>query len=101
MCRPLFPLLIALVASAALAAPVPPPRPPPRPWFTGWERPVDPVGDTHFERDGARLSITIKRALPAQSAVVASGAPQLMREADGDFELRVRVRAEAPEGARC
>jgi regulation of enolase protein 1 (concanavalin A-like superfamily) len=91
--RPLFFLPLAvLLASAALSAPVPPPGPAPRPWHTGWDKPADAVGDCRFDRQGA-LTITVPGR--GHELDIFDGrlkAPRLMRTAEGDFDLQVRVR---------
>jgi regulation of enolase protein 1 (concanavalin A-like superfamily) len=79
-------LLCTLLAVAGgLAAPAPLPR---SPWATGWEKPVDPVGDCRFDRKGDKLTITV----PGDGhALEEHTAPCLLREVVGDFLVEVRV----------
>ncbi len=103
-------LCCALGAVAVVAAPAPFPKPPKvsGPWYDGWDRPVDRVGDSRFERKGDRLTIT----LPGDAhhpGVQATGlgpppgrTPQLLRNVEGDFAITVglegQVRRAAPAG---
>jgi hypothetical protein len=77
------------VAGGLLAAPAPFPRAGRTgPWVTGWDRPVDPVGDCRFDRQGDRLTITVRGK---GHAIEARDAARLMRDVEGDFVARVRV----------
>jgi regulation of enolase protein 1 (concanavalin A-like superfamily) len=83
-------LLCALLADAAgVAAPASFTR---SPWATGWDEPVDPLGDCRFERKGDKLTITI----PAREGRMS--APRLLRDAEGDFAVQVHV---CPGGHRA
>jgi hypothetical protein len=89
-------LLSALAAATALtAAPAPFPRPATsKMWTVGWEKPVDPLGDCRFEREGGQLTITVpgKRHVLAFLTKFELTAPHLLREVEGDFVMDVRVR---------
>src|SRR4051794_29077562 len=83
-----------LVAVAAVAAPAPVYRAS-GVWVEGWAEPVDPLGDSRFDRDSKTLSVTVRgkkegsgrgylgRDLPY--------AARLLRDVDGDFSAQVRV----------
>jgi hypothetical protein len=76
-----------------VAAPAPFARPS-KVWITGWETPVDPVGDTLFERGGEKLTITLPckiRPFPTQAGKL--DAPRLLRDVRGNFIAQVRVAA--------
>jgi regulation of enolase protein 1 (concanavalin A-like superfamily) len=92
-------LFCALLAvSGGLAAPAPLPRPS-QVWNTGWDRPVDPVGDCRFERQGDKLTITVPGK--GHELDVRQGrldAPHLLRQAEGDFLVQVRVGVTAAAG---
>jgi regulation of enolase protein 1 (concanavalin A-like superfamily) len=83
-------LLCALAALAASGAPAPLGRA----WLgiDGWRAPLDPAGDCRFDRDGARLTITVPGK--GHDFDVAAGrlnAARLLRDVEGDFVVRVRV----------
>jgi hypothetical protein len=82
-------LLGALLAAAVMAAPAPPPRP----WVTGWDKPVDPLGGRRFEQKGDRLTITVPGEGYDLDLRKGGGlnAPRLLRDAEGDFAVQVRV----------
>jgi hypothetical protein len=97
-------LLSALLAGALLAAPAPFPQPS-KAWVVGWDRPVDPVGDSRFERKGDELSIavpgkardpvlpTIEDGLEVLTPGNRLDTPRcLLRDVVGDFRMQVRVR---------
>jgi regulation of enolase protein 1 (concanavalin A-like superfamily) len=85
-------LLCALLAVAGgVAAPAPLSRPS-EVWSTGWDRPVDPVGDCRFERKGDKLTLTV----PAREG--RKTPPRLLRDVEGDFVVQVRV---CPSGHRA
>jgi regulation of enolase protein 1 (concanavalin A-like superfamily) len=77
-----------VVAAAGLvAAPAPFPRPVRvrGPWYDGWHQPIDPVGDSRFDRQGDRLTITIPATRGRDRAA------RLLRDVEGDFVVQVRV----------
>jgi regulation of enolase protein 1 (concanavalin A-like superfamily) len=90
-------LLCAFVAVAAgvMAAPAPFPRlGRTEPWITGWDRPVDLVGDCRFDRKGDTLTISVPGK--GHQFVLGLGrkwckAPHLLREVEGDFIIDVSV----------
>jgi regulation of enolase protein 1 (concanavalin A-like superfamily) len=87
-------LLCAAVACAAFAAPAPVYKPERTRWLgmSGWDKPIDPVGDCLFDRGGGRLTIG---ARPGKDRSYSQkSAPHLLREVEGDFVLRVRVGGE-------
>jgi hypothetical protein len=87
-------LLGALVASGLVAAPAPFPRPDRAgPWVTGWDTPVDPVGDCRFDRDGDKLTITVPGSKGRSSDF------SLLRDVEGDFVLQVRMAVSFPGAA--
>jgi hypothetical protein len=101
-------LFLALVVAATVAAPVPRlKRQPAGPWFAGWDKPVDPRKDCRFDRRGERLTITIpgrghglafERDNGRYRLTASSTAPLLLRDADGDFTVQLRVAGEvSPE----
>jgi regulation of enolase protein 1 (concanavalin A-like superfamily) len=107
----MFALLCLISASVLVAAPAPVPKPKETgPWFDGWEKPVEPKKDCHFDRDGAKLTITVPgrghkldlvRDRPTWRLGADSAAPMLLREVEGDFTVRFRVAgavAPAPQG---
>src|SRR5262249_33983989 len=58
------------------------------PWLTGWDEPVDLVGDSHFDRGGGQLTLTV----PGKGHDLhSSNAPHLLRDVEGDFIMQVRV----------
>jgi hypothetical protein len=84
-------VLCALAPLGLLAAPAPKPRP----WFTGWDKPVDPVGDCTFDRKGDQLTVTVPGAghgLDVEKARL--DVPHLLRDVEGDFVLQVRIGAD-------
>ena len=82
-----------LVAVAAMAAPAPIYRAKPFTlWVTGWNRPVDALGDCRFDKEDDKLTITVPGAghgFPGQ--VERLSAPHLLRDVEGDFSVEVRV----------
>jgi regulation of enolase protein 1 (concanavalin A-like superfamily) len=65
---------------------------PPIPWSTGWDQPVNPLGDCVFERKGEDLSIFV----PGTDHMFNLNdgpltAPRLLRKVQGDFIVYVRV----------
>jgi regulation of enolase protein 1 (concanavalin A-like superfamily) len=85
-------LLFALVVAVVTAAPAPRPRSE-TPWVTGWDRPVDPVGDCRFDRHGGKLTITVPGKGHALTHFWGGRllAPRLVRDVEGDFSAQVRV----------
>jgi hypothetical protein len=84
-------MLGALLAAAVMAAPAPRPRPA-TPWVTGWDKPVDPLGDCRFHREGDKLTITV----PGEGHELDVGdkplnVPRLLRDVEGDFVMQVRL----------
>lgn len=79
-----FPLLVGVAVTAA-PAPVYKPKPPVVPWVTGWDMPVDPLGDCQFAKAGDKLTITVPGAAERTTA------PHMLREIEGDFDVTVRV----------
>jgi hypothetical protein len=79
-------VLIALTLTAA--------APPGGPWLTGWDRPSCPDTGCQFDREGGRLTIT---ATPGWRGLDVSkeplNVPHLLRDVEGDFVLRCRVKA--------
>jgi regulation of enolase protein 1 (concanavalin A-like superfamily) len=78
-------------AVAALAAPAPFPRSS-GPWFDGWDKPIDPLGDSVFNRSRGQLTITSRgkgQALPKGNWE--QRAPCLLRDVTGDFQVQVRI----------
>lgn len=91
-----------VVVMAAVAAPAPIPKPM-KVWETGWDKPVDPVGDCRFDRNGDKLTITV----PGEGHGWRDdgrelNAPRLLRSIEGDFTLEVRVKGnfDQPTGFR-
>jgi len=76
-------LCAAVAAAAVVAAPAPAPRTS-GPWFDGWEKPVNPLGDCRFERQGDRLTVTLRGKTGAAHA-------KLLRDVEGDFAVEGRV----------
>jgi regulation of enolase protein 1 (concanavalin A-like superfamily) len=59
---------------------------------TGWDRPVDPVGDCRFDRRGDRLTVTVPgKGRELDVAGRRLNAPRLLRDVRGDFMVQVRV----------
>ena len=86
-------LLCALVAAAAVVgAPAPKPRGS-RVWLDGWDKPVGPLANCHFDREGDKLTITIVSSVKG-GVTIAS----LLRDVEGDFVVQVN-RDWAPNGA--
>jgi regulation of enolase protein 1 (concanavalin A-like superfamily) len=83
-------LLGALVAGGLLAAPAPFRKP--GPWFDGWDKPIDPVGDCQFDREGDRLTITLPGKGHQLDLTGRRNAPRLLKDVEGDFVVQVRVR---------
>jgi regulation of enolase protein 1 (concanavalin A-like superfamily) len=93
--------LAAVVASAT-------PAPQPKPWVKGWDRPLDSRGDCRFEREGARLTITLpgegprleerKKIDPDTIWVEGTTVAQLLRDVEGDFAMEARVRGDSWSG---
>lgn len=88
-------LCSTLAVCAAIAAPAPQPKtqnPGGGPWFKEWDKPIDPMGDCRFDRNGNRLTITVpgKGHLGPRKGRLAT-APHLMRDVEGDFSVQVRV----------
>ena len=82
-----------IVAVAAMAAPAPIYRAKPfLLWVTGWNRPVDALGDCRFEKEGDKLTITVPGAgHDFAGQVERLTAPHLLRDVEGDFSVEVRV----------
>jgi regulation of enolase protein 1 (concanavalin A-like superfamily) len=83
-----------LAVAAVMAAPAPFPRATRQagPWVDGWDRPVDPVGGSRFDRQGSKLTITVPG--PGREFNVLAGrltAPRLLRDVPDDFILQVRI----------
>jgi regulation of enolase protein 1 (concanavalin A-like superfamily) len=75
-----------LFAVGVTAAPAPVYRPKPTtPWVTGWDMPVDPIGDCRFDKKGDKLTISV----PGRAG--RTTAPRMLREIEGDFDVTVRV----------
>jgi hypothetical protein len=86
-------LLVACLAGGAQTAPAPPEG---DAWRVGWDRPIDPLGDCRFVRAGAKLTIHVPPPSKKGSHQlrVEDGklnAPRLLRDAEGDFLMEVRV----------
>jgi hypothetical protein len=80
-------LLLALACAAPAA-----PAPLNRAWLSGWDRPVDPVGDCRFDRAGAALTVTVPgRGHGLEVLPIRLKAPRLLRDVQGDFAVQVRV----------
>lgn len=82
-------LLICVVFGVGLLTT---PAPLPRPWFDGWDKPLDPLGNCRFVREGDKLTITV----PGQGYELDGysnrfTAPCLLRPVEGDFSVTVRV----------
>jgi Protein of unknown function (DUF1349) len=83
-------LFVALVVGSTLAAPAPLPRV--DDWTTGWDKPIDPLGDCSFGRKGDKLTITVPgkgHGLDVREGRL--NAPRLLRDVEGDFIVQVRV----------
>jgi regulation of enolase protein 1 (concanavalin A-like superfamily) len=95
--------LCLLITVAVTATSAPPPKPKEKskgPWHAGWHKPVDPLKDCQFDRDGDKLTITIPdgdhrldygRAGDQFCMMPNCNAPMLTREVEGDFDVVVRV----------
>jgi regulation of enolase protein 1 (concanavalin A-like superfamily) len=94
-------LLCALVAGGLFAAPAPFPQPV-RAWVTGWDKPVDPLGDCRFDRTSDKLTITVPGKGHELDVVQGRlAAPRLLRQVEGDFVAEVRVGAVViPQGRK-
>lgn len=79
-------LSATLLACAVCAAPAPLPKP----WVTGWDKPVDPLGDCKFHRKGDVLTIEVSGKEHTVWPFSLT-APHLLREVTGDFVAQVRV----------
>src|SRR5262249_635077 len=95
--RRLAVLMLCCAATTLVAAPAPLPKREREkgPWFTGWSRPVDPVGGCEFVRLHDALAIRV----PGAGHRLTGGDtpptdPHLMRHVEGDFVLTVRARCE-------
>src|SRR4051794_30997939 len=91
-------LLCVLVAAAVMAAPTPAPRPSGS-WNTGWDKPNDPSGGCRFDRDGDKMTITVKgkgHGLDQEKGKL--NVPHLLRDAAGDFAVQVRVAGDFRQG---
>ena len=86
-----WPLLVGVAVTAA-PAPVHKPKSPVVPWVTGWDKPVDSIGDCRFDKKGDKLTISVPGR--AGRATV----PQMLREIEGDFDITVRVTADFSPG---
>jgi len=63
--------------------------------------PVDPAKDCKFTLDGDKLTINAGKGdhdLSVQSKEM--NAPRVLKEIEGDFEMKVQVKAEYPKGAK-
>ena len=85
-----FPLLVGVAVTAA-PAPVYKPKPPVVPWVTGWDKPVDSIGDCRFDTKGDKLMISVPGR--AGRATV----PQMLREIEGDFNADFRGPSNLPK----
>lgn len=99
-------MCFSLLLPCALAAPVPPGKPAREkgPWFDGWDKPVDPKGDSRFDRKGGRLTLTVPgkgrvigmaRARGRYLLRAGATAPRLLRDVSGDFTVQARVSGSA------
>jgi hypothetical protein len=82
---------IAVADAGLLAAPAPFPRS----WVDGWDRPVNPTGRCRFEQKSDKLTITVSG--PGHDLDADRGrltAPLLLRPAEGDFVVQLRVDAD-------
>ncbi len=64
--------------------------------------PVDPLKDCKFTLDGTKLTITAGKGdhdLSVQNKVL--NAPRVLKEIEGDFEMKVKVSGEYPKGAKA
>jgi hypothetical protein len=82
-----------IVAVAAMAAPAPVYKPRLNTaWVTGWDKPVDPLGDCRFDKEGDKLTISVPgKGHTFGREVAGISAPHLLREVEGDFSVEVRV----------
>jgi hypothetical protein len=86
-------LLSALAALVTTATPAPEPKP----WVTGWDKPVDELGNCTFRREGERLAISI----PKDDLDPSMGYSfHLLRAVEGDFVADVRVSGDFQADAR-
>jgi regulation of enolase protein 1 (concanavalin A-like superfamily) len=82
-------MLFTLIAAGLMAAPAPVRR---NPWATGWDRPVDTVGDCRFDHRGDTLTVTVPGK--GHDLDIRGGrldAPHLLRPVEGDFRVQVRA----------
>jgi hypothetical protein len=88
-------LTVLLLACAALTAPAP------RPSLKEWGDPVDPDQDCKIRLDGGVLSIEMPGTEHEYDPLRRRfNAPRILREIEGEFDLRVRVRIDCPRSAQ-
>jgi hypothetical protein len=99
-----FAAVLLCCCSLLTAAP-----PPPKAWVTGWNQPVDPLGDCRFDRSGDKLVISVpgkpRYFMPNRRPPKAPHldlwqrplrVPMQMRSVEGDFTVQLRVGGNAP-----
>lgn len=95
MTRTLFAMAALLLVSAALAAPAP------DPFRSGWGNPVDPSRDCKISRNGGVLTIELPGTDHDYDPIRKHlNAPRIVRDIEGDFDLRVRVRIDCRHSAK-
>lgn len=95
MTRAIFPISALSLACAALAAPVP------DPFLSGWGNPVNLSRDCKISRSGGALTIEMPGIDHEYDPIRDQfNAPRLLREIEGDFEIRVRVRIDCSLSAQ-
>jgi hypothetical protein len=61
-------------------------------WVSGWDKPIDPLGDCRFDRDGSKLTIIFPGRIKASDFEEGRlTAPRLLRDVQGDCAVQVRV----------
>jgi hypothetical protein len=89
MNRSLFVLMAFLMTCTAFAAPAP------DPFRSGWGTPVDPNRDCKISRDGGVLTIEMPGSVHDYDPIRERfNAPRILRDIEGDFEIKVRIRIE-------
>lgn len=93
--RSLCVFVVLLLVYAALAAPAPDPS------AKGWGNPIDPDRDCKIRRDGSALNVEMPGIDHDYDPFrKRTNAPRILREIDGEFDLRVRVRIDCCRSAQ-
>lgn len=95
MNRALFAVAALQLAYAALAAPAP------EPLMSGWSNPIDPSRDCKISRKGGVLTVEMLGTDHDYDPIrKIFNAPRIVRDIEGDLDLRVRVRIDCQPSGR-